>query len=188
MSRKKRIIRAKGPAPREEDPAVPRFDPEAYFELKAPKWTLRFCLAVAIGCTVLFLILRYAGAQGKIRQDFLELSYLLIPLAMAGAVGVYAYFREKLSYVDGVYTYRPAFGKTRSATAGELGSVTIETTYVLNPLGGERTKIVIYFRDREKNSLFKIMDDDEDISGDPLFIRSLRYHHIPIRRRTEHTY
>lgn len=162
--------------------SLPPRDPVEDFEIKSPTWVLLLCLPVTVGAIVLFLILRYVGDESPLWESIREVSYLLIPLSVVAAVGVYAYIREKLTYADGVYTYRPVFGRTRSVTAEELGSVTIETVYYMTK-DGERSRITVYFHDKEQEPLFKIRDDDDKpLSEDPRLLRSLRYHHIKIKR------
>lgn len=164
----------------------PTSSPPEDFEIKNPTWALRLCQSVTVGAIVLFIILRYVGDEKPLWESIREVSYLLITLSVAAAVGVYGCIRERLAYADGVYTYRPIFGRTRSATAEELDSVMIETVYYMTKYG-ERSKMTVYFRDKEQETIFKIRDDDKACE-DPRLLQSLPYHNIKIKRRQEHSY
>ena len=162
------------------------FDPKSGFEIRDPLWTLWFCISAALGCLVTFLVFIYLKKQNIIDQDTFYFGYIFLALSLISAVGVYAWICEKLTYSNGVYKYYRAFGKNRIASVEEIGSVKVLTVYHHTKYG-IRSKIRIFFYDKSKNIIMKIIDDGT-LSKNETFLKSLKYNRIKIIREEKYDY
>ena len=163
------------------------FDSQEGFEIREPLWAFWVCLLATVGCFVTFFVFCYLKAQNKISADTFFIGYIFFALALLASVGLYAWIYEKLTYFDGVYKYYNAFGKDRSASVSEIASVKILTVYHPTRYGGINSKIRIFFYDKDKGVLIKIIDDGT-LSKNETFIKSLKYNRIKIIREEKYDY
>ena len=169
-----------------EFPKQNEFDPKERFEIRNPVWALWVCLLVSIGCFVAFFVFLTLKNQNIITVDTFYIGYIFLAVSFLSDVGIYAWIYEKLTYSNGVYKYYSAFGKNRIARVEELGSVKILTVYYATKYG-IRKKIRIFFYDKSKNILIKIIDDDT-LSKNEVFLKSLKYNRIKIIREEKYDY
>ncbi|MBQ9805170.1 MAG: hypothetical protein IJW49_01485 [Clostridia bacterium] len=162
------------------------FDPTLGFEIRNPVWSFWVCLFAMIGCLVTFFVFLFLKTQNTIASDTFYIGYIFLVLSLLSAVGVYVWVYEKLTYSNGVYKYYKAFGKNRIARGEELGSVKVLTVYYATKYG-IRKKIRIFFYDKSKNILIKIIDDGT-LSKNETFLKSLKYNRIKIIREEKYDY
>ena len=163
------------------------FDSKEGFEIRGPLWAFWVCLLATVGCFVTFFVFCHLKSQNKISADTFSIGYIFLALALLASVGLYAWIYEKLTYFDGVYKYYNAFGKDRSASVSEIASVKILTVYYPIRYGGVQSKIRIFFYDKDKGVLIKIIDDGT-LSKNETFIKSLKYNRIKIIREEKYDY
>ncbi len=162
------------------------FDPKEGFEIRDPLWAFWGCLSATLGCLITFFVFIYLKKQNIMTQDTFYFGYFFLALSIAGAIGVYAWIYERLTYSNGVYKHYSAFGKNRLATVEEIGSLKILTVYYATK-HGIRSKIRIFFYDKRKNILIKIIDDGT-LSKNQTFLKSLKYNRIKIIREEKYDY
>ncbi len=156
------------------------------FEIRDPVWTLWVCLLAAIGCLVTYFVFLFLKTQNTITDDTYYIGYIFLGVSLLSSVGVYAWICEKLTYSNGVYKYYKAFGKNRIASANEISSVKVLTVYYHTKYG-IRNKIRVFFYDKSKNILIKIIDDGT-LSKNEVFLKSLKYNRIKIIREEKYDY
>lgn len=155
-------------------------DTQDQFEIKNPAWAFWVCLIAAVGLITAFFVLQYMSTKQDGASDKLIGAYLLLLISIAPAIGVYVCAREKLSYSNRVYTYRPPFGKTQIAKEGDIWAVKILTTY-FHTKYGINNKVKIMFYDKNKNILIK-MTDDGTVSKNEMLLKSLKFNGAKIIR------
>ena len=163
------------------------FDPNEEFEIRDPLWALWVCISAAVGCSIVFFVFFTLKTQEKISAETFYIGYIFLALALLAFVGVYAWVSEKLIYSNRVYSYYRAFGKNQSATVEEIASVKILTVYYLTRYGRINSKIRIFFYDKDKGVLIKIIDDGT-LSKNEIFLRSVKYNRIKIIREEKYEY
>ncbi|MBQ7335389.1 MAG: hypothetical protein IJW92_02815 [Clostridia bacterium] len=162
------------------------FDPKERFEIRNPVWAFWVCLLVMVGCLVTFFVFLYLKRQNTITDNTFYIGYIFLGVSLLSAVGIYACIYEKLIYSNGVYKYHNAFGKNRIASVKEIGSVKVLTVYYHTKYG-INSKIRIFFYDKSKNILIKIIDDGT-LSKNEVFLKSLKYHRIKVIREEKYDY
>lgn len=163
-----------------------KFDPQEGFEISNPVWTFWVCLFGMIGCLVIFFVFLYLKNQNKTTTEIFYVGYIFLALSVLCALGIYAWLYEKLTYSNGIYKYYNAFGKNRIAGVNEIASVKILTVYYITK-HGIRNKIRIFFYDKNKNILIKIVDDGT-LSKNEVLLKSLKYNRIRVIREEKHDY
>ena len=177
---------SKGQKMKAKDSKKNAFDPKEGFEIRDPVWAFWVCLLATIGCLVTFFVFLNLKRQSIITTDTFYIGYIFLALSLLSAIGVYAWVCEKLTYSNGVYTYYRFFGKNRMASVEEISSVKVLTFYYHTKYG-MRNKIRIFFYDKSKNILIKIIDDGT-LSKNELFLKSLKYNRIKIIREEKYDY
>ena len=162
------------------------FDAESGFEIRDPLWALWMCLIGVVGGIIVFFVFLHLKHQNIIDSETLCIGYIFLALSLLSALGVYAWCRERLIYSRRAYTYYKAFGKAQSASVSEIVSVKILTVYYLAK-HGIRSKIRIFFYDKQKNVLIRIIDDGT-LSKNEIFLKSLKYNRIKIIREEKYDY
>ncbi len=178
---------SKGKAMKSKTSKQSTFDPNGVLEIRNPVWSFWVCLLAAIGCLVTFFVFLNLKIQSIITPDTFYIGYIFLVLSLLSAVGVYAWVCEKLIYSNGIYKYYRAFGKNRIASVEEIGSVKVLTLYYHTRYGGISRKTRIFFYDKSKNILIKIIDDGT-FSKNETFLKSLKYNRIKIIREEKYDY
>ena len=156
------------------------------FEIRDPLWALWTCLTGVVGGIIVFFVFLCLKSRNIIYGETFFIGYIFLALSLLSALGVYAWCRERLIYSRRAYTYHKAFGKAQSASVSEIVSVKILTVYYLAKRG-IRSKIRIFFYDKQKNVLIKIIDDGT-LSKNEIFLKSLKYNRIKIIREEKYDY
>ena len=162
------------------------FDPKAGFEIKNPAWAFWVCLLATLGGLIAFFVILCLKIQNRVPVDTFYIGCVVFALSIFPAVGVYACIYEKLVYRNGVYKYYGAFRKPRIASVGKIGSVKFLTVFTMTKYG-LRDATWVFFYDKNRNILIKIMDDGT-LSKNEKFFGSLKHNRIKIIREEKHNY
>ena len=162
------------------------FDPNKVLEIRNPKWTFWVCLLTTIAGLVAFFVFLNLKIRSIIATNIFCIGCFFLALALISAVGVYAWIYERIVYSNGVYKYYHAFGKNQFASVAEIKSIKVLTVYYFTKRGMS-SKIRIFFYDKSKNILIKIIDDGT-LSENEAFLKSLKYNRIKIIREEKYDY